>query len=275
MSGSRAISDFRSTGLSFVVTVMACLITAGIASGADKKNPPEEVRNPFINDAAAINEGKTLYRRGCSPCHAPDARGQGASPDLTLGMWHHGGSDAQLFRTIKSGVQGTAMPPSRFRDDEIWMILAYLKTLARPPRAALPGDLEEGRKVFQDACSQCHMVGGKGGSFGPDLSRIGKLRNPEHLTESIRNPNKDIQERFETVTVVTKNGSRITGVRMNEDTFSIQLMSPDESLHLFRKKAVASVVYERESLMPAYGPEQLNEKNLQDLVAFLDGLQGN
>ena len=78
---------------------------------------------------------------------------------------------------------------------------------------------------------------------------------------------------YKTVTIVRKDGKQITGVRKNEDTFSIQLMSPNEQLHLILKKDLKEVIYKSDSLMPAYNREMLTEKDLQDLVAYLDSLR--
>jgi putative heme-binding domain-containing protein len=138
------------------------------------------------------------------------------------------------------------------------------------------GDREAGERIFfaESNCSQCHMIQGKGGLFGPDLSRVGTSRSVDSLVESIREPEKIIPDRYKTVTVVTTDGKRITGLRNNEDTFSIQLMSADEKLHLFLKRDLGEVIHEPYSLMPAYGLEMLNEKELEDLVAYLDGLRG-
>ena len=276
LSRSGTLSKYQSRGWALGSILSAFLIAAGVASGIGRNSPEEKVRNPFANDSEAINQGRSLFRQGCSPCHGANAKRRGPGPDLTLGLWEHGGSDAELFRTTKLGVPGTAMPPTRFRDDEIWMILAFLRTLGQSSRAPVAGDREEGRRIFhlKANCSQCHMIEGKGGSFGPEISRIGKSRSPEHLAESIRNPNKEILERYEAVNVVMKDGKRITGVRMNEDTFSIQFMAPDEALHLYWKKDIREITYDRESLMPAYGQGELNEKDLQDLIAYLESLRG-
>ncbi len=168
------------------------------------------------------------------------------------------------------------MPPYIFADDEIWMVISFLRTLGAGSQPPVAGDREAGEKIFfaKSNCSQCHMIHGKGGLFGPDLSRVGTSRSADSLVESIREPGKIILDQYKTVTVVTTDGKRITGVRKNEDTFSIQLMSADEKLHLFLKRDLEEVIYESDSLMPAYGREMLNEKELEDLVAYLDGLRG-
>ena len=255
----------------------ACLIAGGITPGMGRENQEEDPPNPYAGDAGAPVQGRSLFRIHCAFCHGIDARGGGRGPDLTLGRWVQSGSDAALFRTIEQGVSGTEMPAYTHADNttEIWMLVSFLRTLGEDSRPPVAGNRASGEKIFfvKSNCSQCHMIQGQGGLFGPDLSRVGRTRSADYLIQSIREPGKKIPDPYKTVTVVRKDGERITGVRKNEDTFSIQLMSPDEQLHFILKKDLKEVIYESDSLMPAYSREMLNEKDLQDLVAYLDGLR--
>src|SRR5947209_14556537 len=85
-------------------------------------------RNPFSGDPKAVTQGAVLFRQECVFCHGVGARGGMRGPDLTTGSWNHGGSDADLARTIADGVPGTAMPPNRLTTDEVWHIVSYLRT---------------------------------------------------------------------------------------------------------------------------------------------------
>ena len=124
------------------------------------------------------------------------------------------------------------------------------------------------------------MVNGKGGRLGPDLSSTGASRSVEYLTESLRNPSKrlaqgvseplkDFSQEYETVTVVTSDGTKLQGVVLNEDSFTVQMLDTREQLHAFEKVKLRSYVKTRESLMPAYDEKTLPEKDLKDLIAFL------
>jgi cytochrome c oxidase cbb3-type subunit III len=235
-----------------------------------------EIKNPNTGGPEAIEQGRSLFRLACALCHGIDARGSRA-PDLTSGRWTHGGSDAEIYRTIKMGVKGTEMPPvgGNLKEEEIWMIIAFLRSLRLDSGFPVAGSREAGEKIFfgRGSCSRCHMVKGRGGRLGPDLSRIGAARSDRYLVESIRDPSQDIAREYETVIAVTRDGKQITGVRRNEDTFSIQLMDQAEQLHLFLKKALQEVFYEKRSLMPDYGERVLGKIELQDLLAFLDSLR--
>jgi putative heme-binding domain-containing protein len=178
------------------------------------------------------------------------------------------------------------MPANDLSEKETWEVIAYLRSLRPSPQSRVAGDREAGRKVFfgKASCSQCHMISGKGGRLGPDLSRIAFSRSTAYIVESIRQPSKvlaiammpptrhETPVRYETVAVLTNDGRRITGVRKNEDSFSLQLMTPDEELRTFLKKEVQEVLHEQASLMPAYGEQMLSEKDLRDLLAFLESV---
>jgi cytochrome c oxidase cbb3-type subunit 3 len=238
--------------------------------------------------ASAIKEGASLFRADCSPCHGLSARGGGRGPDLTSGRWTHGSTDSAIFRTITRGVPGTEMPANGFEDSEIWAIIAYLRSLAPPKRPIVSGDSVNGKKIFfgSAGCSNCHMVMGRGGLLGPDLSRVGASRSVSYLADSIRQPDKELSSGmldpndhygiplvYDTVTVVTLGGERITGVARNEDTFSVQLLATDQSLQFFLKKYVKEVTHERRSLMPPYAEDALSASQLQDLIAYLETLR--
>jgi putative heme-binding domain-containing protein len=79
---------------------------------------------------------------------------------------------------------------------------------------------------------------------------------------------------YQTITVITNDGRRITGVRKNEDGFSVQMMTQGEELLTFLKKDVRDVIHEETSLMPQYSEETLSKRDLRDLLAFLEKLGG-
>ena len=86
----------------------------------------------------------------------------------------------------------------------------------------------------------------EGSVYGPELTRIGAGRSAEYIRESIVNPSADIPEEYEGVTVVTRDGKRITGVRINEDTFTVQLRDPSQNFRMFQKDEVREVIHGNE-----------------------------
>jgi putative heme-binding domain-containing protein len=261
-----------------------------VASFADQptRGDRKVQANPASGNPAAIGEGESLFRANCSPCHGFRARGGGRGPDLTMGTFVHGGQDGDLFRTISQGVDGTDMPGSAFEESETWALVAYIRSLGSSSRAVVRGNRVAGEQIFlKKGCSKCHMVSGEGGRLGPELTRVGSARSIEYLTQAIRKPDEDLTiipidpnnhyafpVEWDTVTVVTSDGTKITGTAKNEDEFSIQLFGEDERLHLLLKKDLRDVRHQRRSLMPAYTEQMLNASELQDLLSFLNGLQG-
>ena len=89
----------------------------------------------------------------------------------------------------------------------------------------------------------------------------------------IRTPHEWIPPAFETVTVVTKDGQKIRGVKKNEDAFSIQVMDMRERIQGYLKSN-AEVTLEKTSLMPAFDAKRLTDSDLTDLVGYLSTLRG-
>jgi len=74
--------------------------------------------------------------------------------------------------------------------------------------------------------------------------------------------------------VVTKAGRSITGVRINEDTFSIQIRDLSNQFHSFWKNELTDIVKEpKRSIMPSY-QSILSAAELDDMLAYLESLRG-
>jgi cytochrome c oxidase cbb3-type subunit 3 len=245
--------------------------------------------NPLASDPKAAKLGEFQFRSNCAFCHGLGARGGGRGPDLTRAQKRHGNSDADLFRTINEGVPGTAMPPNGatqqgvgMTETEIWQVIAYIRSVQVKAPAQPLGDAARGKTLFYGSasCSTCHMVEGKGGRLGPDLTTTGSSRATNYLVESVRNPSrrlaqgiseamKEFSQEYETVKVETADGQKFTGVVLNEDHFTLQMLDLREQLHLFEKDKLRAYEKSRESLMPAYDQKMLSDADLQDLLAFL------
>lgn len=244
-----------------------------------------EGENHHAHDLAARRNGEATYRPNCGFCHGNDARGENGAPDLTSPRTQRR-SDAELLRIILDGRPGTQMPANDLSERETWEVIAYLRGLRSSSNATVAGDPEAGRRIFLGQCSGCHMINGRGGRLGPDLSRIAVSRTTAYIIESIRQPSKvlaiammpavahEAPVTYQTITVITHDGRRITGVRKNEDGFSVQMMTQGEELLTFLKKDVRDVIHEETSLMPQYSEETLNKRDLRDLLAFLEKLGG-
>lgn len=246
-------------------------------------------KNPFAGDAKVAKLGESQFRANCAFCHGLGARGGGRGPDLTRAQKRHGNADADLFRTINEGVPGTAMPPNGatqqgvgMTEAEIWQVITYIRSVQVKSSAQPPGDAAHGKSLFfgEAVCYTCHMVEGKGGRLGPDLTTTGSARSTDYLIDSVRNPSrrlaqglseamKEFSQEYETANVETADGQKFTGVILNEDHFTVQMLDLRERLHLFEKDRLRAFEKSRKSLMPAYDKNMLSEKDLQDILAFL------
>jgi putative heme-binding domain-containing protein len=265
--------------------VVACLIGLFVSAFPSLAQD----KNPFAGDANAAVVGASQFRANCAFCHGLGARGGGRGPDLTRAQKKHGNADADLYRTINEGVPGTAMPPNGatqqgvgMTEAEIWQVITYIRSVQKKASSIAEGNVTHGRELFygSGACANCHMILGKGGRLGPDLTGTGSARSTDYLVESLRNPSrrlaqgiseamKEFSEEYVTVTVVDGGGQQFKGTILNEDNFTLQMIDTREQLHLFEKDKVRSVQKSRESLMPAYDEKMLPEKDLRDLIAFL------
>ena len=257
--------------------LVAATVAIAHASPQDRPTRGEQrpTRNPLEGNAQAISNGGAMFRTRCAGCHGPDARGY-VGPDLT-GVWLAGNTDDHLFDVVRRGIPGTEMTPAdplRVNDRDIWQVLAYLRTLSAVTSAPPTGDAANGERVFRANCTRCHVVNGRGGQLGPDLSRIGSGRPRAGLLSKLRGTSGTIRPGYESVTLVTKEGERIRGVRKNEDEFSIQIMDMRERLQGYLKDNLTEFRVEKQSVMPVYGPDRLNDRDLNDLLQYLAGLRG-
>src|SRR6266571_1542400 len=101
-------------------TTLAIVVAISAPARAQVTTPTriEATSNPLAGDSKAATQGAILFRQECVFCHGVSARGGMRGPDLTTGSWSHGGSDAEIARTISDGVPGTAMPANHFTTDE-------------------------------------------------------------------------------------------------------------------------------------------------------------
>jgi putative heme-binding domain-containing protein len=180
------------------------------------------------------------------------------------------------LRVIASGVPGTAMPPTAVSDGNRLALLAYIRSLHdSATSAAGSGDAARGRALLegQGGCLACHRVNGKGSRVAPDLSDVGAIRSAEYLERSILDPNESVLPEHRSVKVVTRQGTTITGRRLNEDTHTLQMIDTDERLHSFAKADLRELTLLTTSSMPAY-KGKFSSEELAGLVTYLLSLKG-
>lgn len=255
------------------------LLMASLLWGALRLLPAQQ------ND---LVQGKQLFQAHCATCHGQRGEG-GRGPTLALPKLSRATTEPLLFSLIKAGIPGTEMPGSQLSNEEIQQLAAYVRQLGQVPSETVQGNAKRGEPLYftKGSCNQCHALKGQGSTFGPDLTEIGLKRGATHLRASLLVPEDDvpksfvryrtgtsIPENFLQVRVVTQDGQRIKGVRVNEDTFTIQLREASGRVHSFFKSELSELHKDwGQSPMPSYR-EVFSKEELDDVVAFLLSLRG-
>lgn len=137
------------------------------------------------------------------------------------------------------------------------------------------GDIRRGQVVFnssETACLACHSIGYQGGDIGPDLTRIGQIRERRDLLEAVVFPSASFVRSYEPVVAVTATDS-ISGVPIEEtDSHLLLAVSADEQVRIPRAD-IEEVRPGTVSVMPSGLDEQLSRGQLADLLAFLEATQ--
>jgi cytochrome c oxidase cbb3-type subunit 3 len=226
--------------------------------------------NTAIGDPAAIAAGAKLYATSCAACHGPDGSG-GRGPNLVRRRLWHPLSDEDIFSTIRNGVPGADMPPTKLPDAETWKLVAFIHALIGPASENhVPGNRDAGGRIFRaSGCADCHAIRGEGGRTGPDLTNVGS-RPLAVIRDSVLKGSKDLYLLGnESVTVELKNGQSINGIARNRDNYSLQMVDTKGDLHLIQMMDVKDLKISPRSPMPADYGQRLSKQELEDLLAFL------
>ncbi len=282
-----------SNRLTVCLTVELAAVVVGMTLAAQQS---DRVINPVAGKPEAVQAGRGLYNQSCQSCHGSASQGErGRGPALSTGAFAHGSDDGDVFHTIRTGIPGSGMPAFRgLSDEQIWQLIAYIRTLtaALPPGPAgasvTGGNAASGEALFfgKGGCGMCHVVNGRGGVVGPDLSAAGRMSGAA-LQQKILDPGNRAAtvpggagrtrggESVQPVTLVVKlkDGRELRGVRRNEDTFSLQLVDALGQLHLLDKMTLADLRVENRSLMPDDYGRRLTENEITNVVAYLSTLR--
>lgn len=224
---------------------------------------------------ADVEAGFNLYNANCITCHG--ANGDSVpGVNLRSGQFRHASSDADLNRLLQTGIPGTAMPPGKFGTGDLAALVAYLRAMHEfDTRPLTRGDAARGQNIFEEKgnCTSCHRVNGKGSRVAPDLSDIGAIRSPEALQGSLVDPTASMLPLNRSIRAVTRDGKTITGRRLNEDTYTVQIIDAQERLISLSKPELREYTVLKTSTMPSY-KDKLSASEVDDLVAYLRTLKG-
>jgi putative heme-binding domain-containing protein len=221
--------------------------------------------------SAAIEAGSRVYVNECALCHGPlGDRVDGVN--LRRQQFRGPRSDDDLRNIISSGVGGSRMPAFDLSAAEMDGIVAYIRAGFDPAGVAVKiGDSDRGRTVFQGECASCHRVNGVGPRTAPDLSDIGAVRTPASLQRTLIDPYTALLPINKQVRIVTQEGETVQGRRLNEDTYSVQLIDSQERLRSFVKSELVDYEILR---TPTHTPGMIASDEVADVVGYLLSLRG-
>ena len=202
-------------------------------------------------------------------------------------QWIYGNQPQNIFSTIVEG-RPNGMPSFRGRiaTQQVWQLVAYVRSVGAIAQGFVPGDPKKGAALYKNlACSSCHIVAGQGGTLGPDLTDIGAMRGAAYLREAVVDPGASLPKgtlsvlsrgyaEYLPVRIVTRQGSEVRGIRVNEDAFTIQVRDAAGRFYSLRKSDLELLEKQAgKSMMPSFA-SRLTTPELTDLVAYLASLRG-
>jgi cytochrome c oxidase cbb3-type subunit 3 len=240
----------------------------------------------LAQEADDAKEGQRIFEQKCGTCHGPHGEG-GRGPTLAQPKLPRAPDDNALMNILRDGIRGTEMAPQLLTEHDMNRVARYVRSLGTKPPEPLPGDPKRGEGLYAaKGCAQCHMLHGRGGAFGPDLDDIGLRRSVAYLRRALVDPGAEVPKSYSQfaeesslplnflyVRCVPKSGEEVDGVRVNEDTFSIQIRDAQGRLHSFYKDELAELHKEfGKSPMPSFATT-MSTNEVNDLTAFLATLR--
>jgi PQQ-dependent dehydrogenase (methanol/ethanol family) len=225
--------------------------------------------------AQDLEPARKLFESRCAGCHGADGAGGEHAPSIVEASRREDGdgkSPRSLRDTIKNGIPQGGMPAFPLPELDLTMLVELLSAW-RAPAANHPvsGDAARGENFFlgKGGCIGCHMVKGRGGVLGPDLSNLARERRMGQIELALRNPSALSMRGYRPVTVKLRDGRTVRGLAKNESNFDLQLQDSSGALHFFSREQIVEKSSEAQSIMP---PLKATDAEMRDLLAFLTRL---
>ena len=199
--------------------------------------------------------------------------------DLGRAKFRRVSSDEEIVGVIINGVPGTGMPPNGLSYARASAIVGYMRsmngTTGRKSIAAAAGDLARGKTLFEAkaGCAGCHRVRGQGGRSGPDLSEAGLTLRGIEIEASMLDPDEAYSTSTRPFRAVQKDGTTVTGLLINQNTFSVELADNNGTLRSLAKADLRESGFLPKSPMPS-SRGKLDAQELADIIAYVSSLRG-
>ncbi len=198
---------------------------------------------------------------------------------------------AYVVEGYKNEMAVVYAPPISLGLDEIKAVISYLQSQGgevdlevinnpspiaqgyydriRAASAAGGGDPGSGAEVYDDNCSECHMLNDEGEEIGPDLTGVGG-KGLKFISESILRPAAKITPGFETYQVVTKDGRKTVGLKTRDEAGEIDITKATGEVVTIEKAEIKEIAEDKDtSIMPDDLTEAITVKDYQDILSFL------
>ena len=160
-------------------------------------------------------------------------------------------------------------------DDDHWKVLGTTTAWAVHNQQRLKntvylgGDPEKGAEVYDDNCSECHLLNEEGGEIGPDLTGI-SAKGLKFISQEILQPTKKITEGFETYVVIDKEGRQTIGLKTRDEAEEIDITKATGDVVTIAKANIKEITADAtKSVMPDDLSEAMTVKDYQDILSFL------
>ena len=242
------------------------LLLAVYALAAWPQHSSVKLSNPFQSPRDRL-EGAVTYRSQCASCHGVDGKGGHGGSDLTRGQFKYAVSEEAMYRVISKGIPGTAMPGFTFNGARGWQLVTYIASLSAGAGTATGNAKRGAELVGAHGCMKCHAAD------APDLADAAERMTRSELRQSIGEPDAAVAPEYWKWRGTLRDAKVIEGRRLNEDTFSVQVIDRSGQLRTVDKQELASSTIEPRSPMPSFATK-LTGKDLEDVLAYLESLRG-
>ena len=266
------------------VAVVGFLVAAIFHAYSQSVQPPSA--NPSPVDAA---QAQQIFATNCSSCHGAGGLGGDRAPSLIENQDMRKLGIAEISSIIKGGTPRGMPAFPALPDQQVAQLASWLHSRNQSSLTAGPPDqMAAGEKFFfgEGGCSSCHMVHGRGGSNGPDLSSAGLQSTREDMAKLLDDPTSQMGTKrtpacpgwafcpnleWTVADVKLRAGGELRGFLRHEAEHNIIVQDFAGKEHMLSDKEYVSYTREAASYMPAL---HATADQRRDLLAYLGALSG-
>ncbi|MFO0897360.1 MAG: PVC-type heme-binding CxxCH protein [Pirellulales bacterium] len=286
VAGESPYTGLRPTAIDACLAVDGLGSVEVLAAVAGRGGEPLDLRQKAAMGLAAIDapaaRGKLLELLPTAPDRlavviAAGLAGNAQGADQLLTAIAAGKASAALFSEaiVRERLKVSGLPDAEARVEQLTAGLPPLNerltALIAARRQGYEGaapSAERGQKVFETRCALCHRLAQRGAKIGPELDGIG-IRGLDRLLEDVLDPNRNVDQAFRALTLVTDDGRVLTGLKLREEGQTVVLADSEGKEVLVPSDQIESQQTANLSAMPANVADLVAEPDFYDLLAYL------